>query len=176
MSQHARNDNEVRAMFAEPLKKVVDYIVQKIWNENRAEIRIVVYETYQPSSYNRTGDFQKAWDYSSKTNSIGDVVATGEFFYNPETMSLGSNDYQSDNYGQHVSVVDGKDMRPYLAEIIYQGLYGSAWKSNVQARDAWDRLLKVIGKRKMRQWLGEGMKKEGLKGTLHNVPIKVEYN
>ena len=42
------------------LTKVANYVAQKVWNENRAQIEQVVYQSYVPKSYNRTGEFKDA--------------------------------------------------------------------------------------------------------------------
>lgn len=176
MSNQARNDAELRKLFEKPLREAVDYIVQKIWNENKELVRQVVYETYTPKNYNRTGQFQKAWELEVESSSSDEKVAQGKFYYAPETMSKGSTDPNSPDYGQHISIVDGEDMRPYLAEIIYEGKYGRAWPNNAGKRDAWTMLLNTIGKQKMKKWLKEGMQKAGLQGVLHTTPIDVKYN
>lgn len=57
-----------------------------------------------------------------------------------------------------------------------KGAYGSAWKNDAGVRDAWSALLRIVGKRKMRQWLKEGMQKAGVTGVSRNKPIEVTYN
>lgn len=176
MSNQARNDAELRRMFEKPLKEAVDYIVQKIWNENKELVRQIVYEAYLPQNYNRTGQFQKAWDFDVESSADDEKIAQGAFYYNPNTMSRGSTDPQSSDFGQHISIIDGADMRPYLADIIYNGAYGRAWMNGAGKRDAWDALINSVGKQKMKQWLKEGMQKAGLQGTLHTTPIEVKYS
>lgn len=176
MANQARNDRELKQMLQQPLYEAVEYIVQKIWNENREVIRVEVYEKYSPTVYNRTGEFQESWDAQAAKTNKGDVLAQGSFYYNPNTMSRGSTDPSSSDYGQHVSIVSGDDMRAYLADIIYQGAYGSAWQNDAGVRDAWSALLRIVGKRKMRRWLKEGMQKAGVAGISRNKPIKVTYN
>lgn len=179
----ARNDQEVQAMLMPALKEAIDYVVQKIWNDNRELVRTVVYEAYQPEEYERTGEFKEAWDTEVKI--IGDKVQ-GTFKYAPEKMSVGSN-------GQHSSVIDGADIRSYLADIIYQGLSGDfgwgkpnragkhyarnnplfAGEAWTKKRNAWKELNKRIGTRKIQQYFEEGMRRSGLKFNRHVAAVKV---
>ena len=55
----ARSEAELYQMLAGPLQKATDYVVQKIWNENREIVRVVVYEAYHPKAYNRSGEFKR---------------------------------------------------------------------------------------------------------------------
>lgn len=63
----ARNNQEVERMIMPALTKAIDYVVQKIWNDNREIVRQVVYEAYQPNMYNRTNEFKEAWETETKT-------------------------------------------------------------------------------------------------------------
>ena len=151
------------------LKNVVDYVVQKIWNENRELVRTVVYESYQPTEYDRTGQFKEAWSTQVKTK--GNMV-TGEFYYDPDKL---------DSFdGHHESIVDGQPMQDYLAEIIYEGLSGAIYQKGyakyskrfkgqawTKKRDAWKKLLKRIGTDKMKRMFEEGMRQQGLKFNAH---------
>lgn len=171
----ARNDDELVAMFRKPMRDVVDYVVQKLWNENREVVRHVVYDVYMPTVYNRTGEFATAWDYSVKELRSGDHVAQGSFSYAPDLMSTGSDNHESDDYGQHVSIVDGSDVRSYLANIIYQGAYGSAWRSGVGARDAWSELLRIVGRRGMNRYFQEAFKKMHLEVLSTRISLNITY-
>ena len=61
------NDAQLQAAIIADMKNVVDYVVQKIWNDNRELIRQIIYERYQPEVYERTGEFKEAWDTDVKT-------------------------------------------------------------------------------------------------------------
>lgn len=158
----ARNDNEVKAMIIPDLKNVVDYVVQKIWNDNRELVREIVYEAYSPVVYTRTGDFKEAWDTDV---SSGGSAVQGVFKYAPDLMS------------PHTSMLSGEDIREGLAEIIYQGMAGDftgryryardnpgfagqAWSSG---RNAWVRLKKELGKRKLKNYFVAGLRANGIK-------------
>lgn len=166
------------------LQQVCNYVVQKIWNENREIVRRVVYESHLPEEYNRTGEFKEAWDYTDVNYNPTRMDGYGEFHYEPNNMSVGSADPNSDNYGQHIGVGPykyyGEDARPYLADIIYHmnGCAGAGpafgdgyWR---KARNAWAELIRVIGKRKIKQWFKEGFEKVGFTVQMHNVPIDVQ--
>ena len=56
-----------------------------ILTENDSTILDVVYSTYAPSSYKRTGEFQEAWDTRVGT---AYKTAEGEFYFKPEIMTV----------------------------------------------------------------------------------------
>lgn len=183
----ARNDLELSRMLIPAIEKAIDYVVQKIWNDNRELIEQIVYQaqgqgysgansayTSNPvldKSYVRTGEFKQAWDTDVKS---GYSNVRGTFKYAPEKMSVGAN-------GQHSSVYGGEDFREYLAETIYQGLSGDFGyginsgtkryaKTNpmfaneywAKKRDVWTALKRKIGINTLRKYFEEGMALSGL--------------
>lgn len=177
MKRQARNEYELSSIFIPMLHEVVDYMVQKIWNENKELIRKEIYDVYNPIKYNRTGEFREAWDTSVESQ-VSTQKVQGKFFYDPMSMSVGSNDPYSDDFGQHVSAESGEDVREYLAEIIYQGLAGPAFGHGgygpwSQKRDAWSLLVSKIGKQKINNLFREGANKVGLPIQGHRTGIEV---
>ena len=171
------NDAQLQAAIIADMKNVVDYVVQKIWNDNRELIRQIIYEGYQPEVYERTGEFKEAWDTDVKT--LHNYVQ-GEFKYDPRLLTV------NEDNGQHSSLVDGTPMTEYLAEVIYEGLSGAIYEPGyaknssrfkgqpwANKRDVWSALLKWFNKTKLRQLFEEGMRKEGLDFIKHNVAINV---
>lgn len=172
MLNQARNDAALKSMLLPKIQEVVDYVVQKIWNENRELVTTLVYESYQPTTYNRTGEFKEAWDTKTELYSLTSHVK-GEFFYDPSKLTPGDSNPDSPRYGQHVSGIDGFLMTTYLAEVIYEGLAGPAFGHGITSgpwaskRDVWQQLEKSIGKRKLKQWFQEGFSYAGLKVHSH---------
>ena len=176
--QKARNDKEVLDMLRSPIMKAINYVIDKIYDENISVIHDVVYMAYSPEEYERTGDFYRAWG-AGDTKALNERTSRGTFEYKPDKMSLGSTDPHSSNFAQHIGVGGefyGQDARPYLAELIYQGETGSLFGNGAfrKKRDAWKELNKRIGRRKMKQWMKEGLEKAGLKVQMHNTAIHVE--
>lgn len=176
--QKARNDKEVLAMLRSPIMKAINYVIDKIYDENISVIHDVVYMAYSPEEYERTGDFYRAWG-AGDTKALNERTSRGTFEYKPDKMSLGSTDPHSSNFAQHIGVGGefyGQDARPYLAELIYQGETGSLFGNGAfrKKRDAWTELNKRIGRRKMKQWMKEGLEKAGLNVKMHNTAIHVE--
>ena len=176
--QKARNDKEALAMLRSPIMKAINYVIDKIYDENISVIHDVVYMAYSPEEYERTGDFYRAWG-AGDTKALNERTSRGTFEYKPDKMSLGSTDPHSSNFAQHIGVGGefyGKDARPYLAELIYQGETGSLFGNGAfrKKRDAWKELNKRIGRRKMKQWMKEGLEKAGLNVKMHNTAIHVE--
>ena len=176
--QKARNDKEVLAMLRSPIMKAINYVIDKIYDENISVIHDVVYMAYSPEEYERTGDFYRAWG-AGDTKALNERTSRGTFEYKPDKMSLGSTDPHSSNFAQHIGVGGefyGQDARPYLAELIYQGETGSLFGNGAfrKKRDAWKELNKRIGRRKMKQWMKEGLEKAGLNVKMHNTVIHVE--
>ena len=171
----ARSEQELRNLLRSPIQKAINYVLDKIYDENISVVHDVVYMAYSPEDYNRTGDLYRAWSTESKSTSS---AAQGEFKYDYSKMSIGSTDPQSSNFAQHIGVGGdfyGQDARPYLAELIYQGATGSLFGDGAfrKKRDAWEELNKRIGRRKMKQWMKEGLEAAGLKVQMHNKAIEV---
>lgn len=171
----ARSEQELRNMLRGPIQKAINYVLDKIYDENIAVVHDVVYMAYSPEDYNRTGDLYRAWSTESKSTSS---AAQGEFKYDYGKMSIGSTDPSSSNFAQHIGVGGdfyGQDARPYLAELIYEGATGSLFGDGAfrKKRDAWKVLNDRIGKRKMKQWMKEGMEAAGLTVQMHNTPLDV---
>ena len=171
----ARSEQELRNLLRSPIQKAINYVLDKIYDENISVVHDVVYMAYSPEDYNRTGDLYRAWSTESKSTSS---AAQGEFKYDYSKMSIGSTDPQSSNFAQHIGVGGdfyGQDARPYLAELIYQGATGSLFGDGAfrKQRDAWAELNKRIGRRKMKEWMKEGMEAAGLTVQMHNKAIEV---
>lgn len=172
----ARSEQELRNLLRSPIQKAINYVLDKIYDENISVVHDVVYMAYSPEDYNRTGDLYRAWSTESKSTSS---AAQGEFKYDYSKMSIGSTDPQSSNFAQHIGLAGdfyGQDARPYLAELIYNGATGSLFGDGAfrNKRDAWEELNKRIGRRKMKQWMKEGLEAAGLTVQMHNTPLHVE--
>lgn len=165
MAVQITSEAQLVNIFVPKLKEAVNYIVQKIWNENRELVRLIVYESYHPSRYNRTGEFKEAWD--TKVDAKGNHI-NGEFYYDWSKLTPGDDDPESPRYGQHVSAIDRFLMTEYLAEVIYQGKAGPAFGHGVQTgawaqkRDAWTALDKWLTNSTFRKIFEEGMTKAGI--------------
>ena len=171
------NNNALQAAVVADLKNVVDYVVQKLWEENRDLVQKIVYDGYQPEEYERTNEFKEAWNTEVKTlNSF----VQGEFKYDSRLLTV-----DTDN-GQHSSLVDGTPMTEYLAEVIYDGLSGAIYEPGyaknssrfkgqpwANKRDVWSALLKWFNKTKLWQLFEEGMRQQGVNFIRHNVAINV---
>ena len=179
MPPSARNNKEVLAMLRSPIAKAINYVIDKIYDENIGAIHDIVYMAYSPEKYERTGDFYKAWEMGEPTKALNERTTRGEFTYRPEKMTLGSADPNSSNYAQHIGVYgkfEKEDARPYLADIIYNGIKNGSYFGHgdfSKKRDAWEELNKRIGRRKMKQWMKEGLEAAGLKVQMHNKSIEV---
>lgn len=173
-----RNNSELQRALLRQLEQAVDYVVQKIWNENREIIRHVVYESYQPEVYKRTDEFRNAWRTETNT-SISGSKTTGHFSYDPSKLTPNA------DLGQHASLANGKPMQTYLAEIIYEGMagaiYGKGYASDsrfagqawTEKRNAWVELEKWLGKENLKKLFEDGMDKAGLNYKRHNTAIQV---
>lgn len=162
----ARNNQELEDMLMPALEKAIDYVVQKIWNDNRELIRTIVYESYQPKEYERTGEFKEAWDTDVKR--LGNFVR-GEMKYDPRELTVNYNKWQ------HGSAYLQQPMTTYLAEVIYQGLSGDLFGEGpwTKKRDVWAALNREVGIRKIKQYFEEGMRRNGLDFRGHTASLKV---
>ena len=180
MAKQLINEIQIKAAIVPKLRKAARYVADELYKRNKELIESIVYASYTPTEYVRSGQFKEAWetkDYVMANNN----GAVAEFSYDPSKLSIGAG-------GQHSSLnpYDGSDVTPYLAEIIYDGLSGAIYEPGyakhssrfkgqewTDKRDAWYALLKWFSKSKLRQLFEEGMRKEGLDFIKHNVAIKV---
>ena len=159
-----RNNNEIERFLQPKIEIIVKEILAGIEEWNKREIDRVVYRAGQPEVYQRTRDtneeesFYNAWAGQIITNRPTEMV--GSFHYAPEKLSL-------DEDGVHKSILDADDTQTYLylADIIYVGVAGHIFGTGfwTEKRNAWERLLKIVGGSKMRTWINRGAKKAGLK-------------
>ena len=176
MAASITSESALKKAMLVALTKVANYVAQKVWNENRAQIEQVVYQSYVPKDYNRTGEFKDAWDATAYNDGN---KATGKMFYSPGQMHTGSTDPHSMMCGQHVAIADGDNVSEgdssaeYLADIIYYGLSGDGWNWANKKRDAWSALNKVVGRRKMKQYIEEGFRFYGIQYESHNKDIQL---
>ena len=167
----ALNESDLQAMIMPKIQQALDYLIKKIWEENRDIVQQVVYDAYDPVFYNRTNQFKEAWstDIERKGNH-----AEAQFFYDSSKLSVGLG-------GQHSSIVGGSLQLEALADIIYNGLAGDftghfkyakenpafAGMEWTDKRDAWDALQKKIGRVTLKKWLEEGFRTAGLNVKSH---------
>ena len=155
------NDEELSSAAVSKLAIAVQYMMDAILTENDSTILDVVYSTYAPSSYERTGDFQEAWDTRVGT---AYKTAEGEFYFKPETMTV---DYDVDP-PQHASV-DKNSVTQYMADILYQGAMGCIYRPT--NRNAWKVLDKWLSNTKFRQIFEDGLNQSGLEWKRSNGAI-----
>lgn len=168
----ARNNQELENMLMPALEKAIDYVVQKIWNDNRELIRTIVYESYQPEEYERTGEFKEAWDTDVKR--LGNFVR-GEMKYDPRELTVNYNKWQHGSRYVSNGELHETVMTTYLAEVIYQGLSGDFFGEGpwTKKRDVWAALNREVGIRKIKQYFEEGMRRNGLDFRGHTASVKV---
>lgn len=166
MATSAKNNKELEALIMPKLKNTIDYVIQKIWNDNREIIRQIIYESYQPKEYERTGEFKEAWD--TDTKQLGNFIQ-GKLEYVPKDLTVNYEEWQ------HGSKYLQEPMTTYLAEIIYQGLSGDIFGQGpwTKKRDAWKILNEKIGVRKIKEYFEEGMRRNGLNFRGHIASVKV---
>ena len=145
------DDDSLSSAITDRLKIAVQYTVDRILTENDSTILDVVYSTYAPSEYQRTGEFQKAWD--TKVGSMKKYVE-GEFFYDSRELTV------DPEIGKHASVVSKDSVAEYMADILYEGAMGCIYRPT--KRNAWKVLDKWLSNTKFRQIFEEGLNYAGL--------------
>lgn len=179
----AKSNEALKKQLKIPIAEAVEYTMNKILESNPDMIQKYVYEVYKPEYYNRTGDFEEAWETAVHTTAVGTDghLVRGDFFYKPSNMDLIDADNTSGHLGSHTSF-NGQDVRKYLADIIYQGYAtnpdsainpnGGTWE---RPRNAFEKLSEYIGKKRLRDWMAEGLRAAGLNIKVFvNVDIKKE--
>lgn len=149
-----RNDKELASYLTIPFYKVVDYLIDRVWRENRDVVRQVVYEAGKPNWYERTNQFKESWNTRNSTQKHHGNLVEKEFYYDWEKMAV---DREKAQHGSPPYVDNYQDVRPYLADIIYQGLSGDLFGDGYwrKARDAWKHLVEAVGKKKVHKWIKE---------------------
>lgn len=152
MSMQAINEEELQAYIMPKLKEAVQYIMDKILEENRAQVQKVVYDAYSPVMYIRTYDLLDSWKSTVDTQA-NHISAKFEYDESQiKAVSLYTN-----------------ELVPYLADIVYNGLAGDIFGEGpwTKKRDAWKALQHIVGANKIRDWMKEGMTKAGLNFKSH---------
>lgn len=171
MAANLKTELQVKQWLQPKIEIIVEEILAGIKEWNTKEIDRKVYDAGTPEVYERSApseNFASAWDGKIKTSTLNEVE--GEFYYDPNKMVLGDSVngrhaslFSSEKYGTD----PGFDIRPYLAEIIYEGLSSHVFGTGfwTEKRNAWDALLKIakVDGAKMKTWINRGAKKAGLK-------------
>ena len=155
------------------LKQAAKYVAEQILIKNEELVQQIVYDAYNPSEYERTGEFKKAWNTDAY---VTGNVATGEFWHDSEKMS------SYDDH--HMSIVDGQPMRDYLADIIYEGLAGAIYQPGyaknykpfkgqawTKKRDVWKALLGWLKITQLKSLFEEGLRRQGVAFTRTNAAV-----
>ncbi len=161
-----KNQSELTNLLRQELKPVVDKVVDKIYKENKDIVQQIVYDVYQPEIYQRTYEFRDvAWETTPAHNN-GKLRIQGDMHFAPENMS-----YDADHW-VHGSNYGG-DVREALAEIIYQGKSGPMFGKGVwtRKRNAYNALIKRLGKRRFNSYLKEALDECGIKYEAHERAI-----
>ena len=162
MAELPRNNHELRRILREPFSQAVDYVMQKIWKENRDAICRIVYDIATPAMYERTNEFkEEAWSYEQSKSPSTTTFIEYEFFYDWAKLNVNREKAQ---HGSPKEIKKYEDVRPYLADIIYSGSSGELFGDGYwcKARNAWKELLHIVGKRNLSTWFKEGCKRAGL--------------
>lgn len=151
-----KSEQELKRLILLQLEKATDYVVQKIWNENRALINDLIYNKDKPEVYERTGEFRQAWRTETNASISGSKVS-GKFAYDPSMIT-------TIDAPQHQSVVNYEPIQTHLADIIYQGMAGKIFGEGfwTEKRNAYKELNKWLTNTKFRQLFEEGMTMAGL--------------
>lgn len=158
------SEEELKTQIISGLKIAVNSTVNEIHEQNENFIDEVVYDSYNPSWYNRTGNFRNAWDTTVGT--AGSYVE-GKFYYNSNEMVVGT-----EEDGVHVSVVDGSPQTQNMPWIIYQGGMGCIQRPT--GRNAWKALDSFLTNSMMRSIFESGLNKSGLPWKRSRGAIKVQ--
>ena len=156
---YIKNDTQMRKAMAPVIKGLTEFLLDKIFSLNKEKIQEIVYNVYNPTTYNRTGQFKEAWKTEITKTTRNQVE--GKFSYAPEKMTYNQLEAQHGSYYQPPG-----DVREYLADIIYQGLSGPAFGNGpingpwAEARDAFSALLDSTDGQ-FDQWVREGLSKLG---------------
>ena len=184
-------DLELTKRISDNLVKVIDYVLEKVLKENDRIMREAFFmQRAVATTYHHTNEFFNAWDYKTKQRSkAARYGVQGAFYYSPtEEYATHSGRYMktseppnanNDFMGQHHGI-GGKwgDSREYLADILYLGIsrniyFGGARNDKLVKGvgiNAFDKLMKYMGARKLASWINEGFSKYEIAYHFHSYP------
>lgn len=165
-----KSEQELGNLIYDAMKKSIDYVMVKLFQENEDLIEQYVYNAYQPEEYQRTREFLDAWNHTVKKTSDHHNISyissriIGEFHYDPSVMNY-SPDFAQHGSPSWLANKAWGDARDHLADIIYGGNSGSLFGDGPwrKKRDAWGPLLKQMDRGKLFKWFEEGMRNQKLK-------------
>ena len=153
------DEQSLRAYLRPKILIIVQTILENIKKSNVEQINQIVYGAGTPTEYIRTYQFRDfAWDATVTKNTLYETE--GEFKYNPEAEGM----------KPHLSLRKYHDQPPgineneYLAEIIYEGVAGHIFGEGfwTKPRDAWTKLVEIVGSDTMKNWIDQGARKARL--------------
>lgn len=172
---------ELKSQIQSKLVKVVEYLMLQILKENNKIMREAFLTRRQNATvYQHTDEFFNAWDYKAEIKQ----KVHGEFYYSPtEEYATHDGRYMAtseppnasnDFMGQHHGIggIWG-DSREYLADLLYLGIRRSIYNGGkrVAGINAFNSLVKAVGKRKFATWVNEGFKRNGISYHFHSYPV-----
>lgn len=108
-----QNQVQLKQMLEKKLARAFNALTNWIYDILIENIDFGVYDTYEPTMYERTYEFRdKAW-VKDKAEKISNFIVSG-LHYDGMQMSINLDKHQ------HV-IAGGFDMRPYLAEVLNSG-------------------------------------------------------
>lgn len=151
-----KNSIELEMAFSSVVEEAINFVMANILTMYKDIIQGVVYDVYEPVEYERTYQFLNSWKTMVEKNSNASL---GTLYQDFMSMQANLPMYQ------HGNPID-KDLRPLIADMIYQGYgyyfdtYGGnfVWSSS---RDAWTPLIDTLDSGALSQWFVEGMKQQG---------------
>ena len=154
------NDLELYNQLGGAINVAIEYVMDKIYKEYDSLIEEIVYDLNGiGNAYERTYTFRDSWDYNVTKNIRG---ASGQLYQDLDAMDL-----DPDNFVHGSNYWNMTNVRPIMAEILYEGLsgdlFGQGWWQ--RPRDAWTPLIDKLNGGQLDIWFREGMKKSGISLT-----------
>jgi hypothetical protein len=145
------NDAQLYSTTSLIINEAMEYVMQKMYDMYKDLIDEIVYNTEYPVLYDRTYEFAESWQKDVQQNGMG---AQGTITQDYSLMS-----FDPDTYTHGSEYYSPEDVRPFLANIIYEGLtgklFGDGWWRN--ARDAWTPLINKLESGQLDKWFRQGM-------------------
>lgn len=169
------NEQQLRNEILEKLDPALRYVMSNVYMAAQKAITTNVYGVAKPEEYHRTFEFLHAWQYDVHTYQTGsiyrqnlsdtssmystDVDIEGQYYYDPNIIHTMDRDM-----GQHVSIIDGTDIREALADIIFLGEAGHIFGTGywTQRRNAMRELFSYVTVSKLKKWFSEGCQRAGI--------------
>lgn len=149
----ATNSEELKHMVSPKMQNAVETLIEYFIEQNREAIEERVYSRPESDAYDRTYEFLDAFSFMPVNEAYDGDIGGAAFSYDRSKIHTIHFPYH-EGTGSGKTQVDG-----YLIDLIYKG-HGGIW--NVEARNAYNDLMRSLTKPQVKMLFEAAMSKAGI--------------